>query len=310
MKNFIVLLVAMLFVGVFTSCQKEKNFVPIDTEAIRSQLASLPVISKEEVQQKITEQNNLKSANTEPVLVRIFPLDKNTYEVYDDHAIKHLVYYELNQGAHRTKFLTLNQTFPVANGVVDTTQYHLDINVGFPFSRGFYFKDQNDINQLTFFFHFNNGEEFAYFGDNGSGSVKLPPIADGQWQINVVYNDGEMHQEFMSNLINFYGDELITLKFNILPVGNTKAYVKIDRNLINSDTRSIEVVGKDDDGNWIYFLYPINSDGLNDILSVPVSFSNITRVYVCGSNSGCMAYGVKVSPDSPINGPKIFVLSN
>lgn len=294
MNRIYSLLIIILISIMFSSCNKDsENFVPpvtepavmaqsIDTLAIKAQLSAVSVPSKEKVQEKIAE-NSLKSANVVTSLSRIFSLDSSTYEVYDNYAVKHLVYYEVDKSAHVKKLLTLNQNFPVNNGIVDTTQYYLDIQVGCPFNRYFLFKDQNYISQVTVFFHLKNGEEFSYFLENNFGSVKLPPIANARLQVSVTYDDGDVRQSFYSRFINFYVDEFIGLNFDMIQESNL--VLKINKSFLGvvSNPSTIELVGKDSDGNFQYFLCPINLDGFGDIVSLSIPFY-LTRIYICGDD--------------------------
>lgn len=288
MKNFFVFLFVVIIV-VFTSCQKEEIVIPVNIETIRAQLVEFPVPSKEEVQSKISEQNSLKSASNESVtLTRIFPLEEWTYEINDNYANKYLIYYELNKDGYREKLLTIRQEFQIVDGEIDESGYGLEISIGCPFSKIFYVNNRDYLNQITVFFHFNDGAEFAYYLDRSYlGEVKLPPIADGKWQLSVTYDDGDMRQSFMSNLID-WNNESITLKFNIKSSSNV--HLKINREYLK-DATLIQVVGKDENGNFQYFLIPINGEGFDEIIALFDLPFQINRIYICG-DSGCRYYHI------------------
>ncbi len=287
MKKSVFLLVVIISL---LSCQKEEMLIPINAEEIRSELLSVPAPTKEEVQQKIAGQN-LKSAgygmNEGPVMVRIFALDEQTYEIYNDYVVKYLVYYEINYNGYREKLLTLRQEFRVQDGKIVLDGYSLDISVGCNFSRDFYLKDQNNVSQITSFFHFENGEEFAYFM-NGSGLIKLPPIAGGLWQVSVEYNDGDMNQKFLSDFINFYEDVNINLRFN-LKSNLEKINLKISADYVLGAS-FIQIVGEDENGDYQWCLLPIPLQTFDDIVNLQIPF-NPKRIYICGEN-GCNVYTI------------------
>lgn len=307
MKKNALIFVIVMFSLLFTSCQKEENMMPAvtDVEAIRAQLAAVSLPSKEEVQtflssdvqvavskQSSTLKNSFVKGSDELTLVEIFPLDKNTYEVYDDHAIKNLVYYELGN-SYRQRFLTVKQQFTVSNGVVDTTKFTFSYEVGCSYSRYFNFKDCNYINQTIFFFRFDNGRQFAYYGDN-SCYVKLPPIAGGKWQISVSYNTDGVYQSFMSEMIDFYGESLINLKFQVKKE-NTVSIIEIKTSDFLKSANFIGLIGKDEQNNFVYFDYPFSYDeSMPEVVSFAAPF-DIQRINICGSYGCWSSYTSKLS---------------
>lgn len=297
MKNLVVFMFFAVMAIVFSSCQKNEELLPVDTDVIRAQLMTQPVLTKEEVQQKVAEQNSLKSASNEPVLVRLFVLDQSTFEVYDDHAIKYFVYYEINQNGYREKLLTISQQFDVVDGQIVSDGYSLKVIVGCPFSRYFLLENQNYVNQVTVFFHFADGTEFAYHLDRNSSEVKLPPITDGAWQLSVSYDDGDMQQSFMSNMINFWEDEVVNLRF--YTKSTSKIHLEINRSYFSEDIKIIQVSGKDQDGNWNWFLLPVAYEGFDEIVNFDLPFQ-IRYVYLCGED-GCSVYSVEDDIETEIN---------
>jgi hypothetical protein len=185
----------------------------------------------------------------------------------------------------------------------------MSFEVGCPYSEYFNLSNCNYINQTIVFFRSDNGRQFAYFTNENGCSIKLPPIAGGKWQISVNYYTDGVSQTYMSEMIDFYtSSRLINLKFPVRPE-NTVSILKLkisSKDLIKN-ANYIELVGIDDQNNSIYFDYPFSYDEkLPDTISFPAPFE-IKRVWICGIY-GCWASGVKLSTDSPVKGPKIYVL--
>lgn len=306
MKNVFLLLVVITFCFVSTSCQKDDELSIVDIQSLKTQLASVPDPSKEEVQLFI-EDGNLKSASIEDdaTLIELFPLDISTTAVVNGVAIKYFIYYEINANGYRVKMFMVSQIFPVKDGKIDEKNYTFEYDINCPFSQRFDLKERNYINQIIYFFHFDDGTQFTYVGERNYGSVLLPPLANGKWQLSVSYDNGDMYQEFNSELVNFDKD-IINLKFEVKK-NNIISIVKVDKELTQG-AYSIQFFGENQDtGDRVYVNYRLISDeSLPSILSFNVPFE-IQYVIICGMN-GCWRYEAVVSPVSPITGPKVYKL--
>ena len=294
MKRYILLFVVSVCLFVMAvSCQKEKMENSVNAEAIRSQLVSHPAPSKEEVQ-LIVSNNNLKSAAIEDdaTLVVMLPLDEQTYEIYDNQAIKYLIYYEFDSNGFRRKMLTIKQIFPVLNGTVDLSQYSIDYEVGCRFSRDFYLKNGNYVNQITYYFRCDDGTQIAYFSNGNTGVIKLPPIAKGQWQLTIVYDDGDLRQEYATQMIDFYtASNELQLKIQLKEV-NIVSVVEFDKNALQG-AYLIRLYGRDSNGYNVYQDYPaLLDENMKDIISYNASF-DIEHVSIFGMN-GCIWYDTKI----------------
>lgn len=290
MKNLA--LIFVIIIGFFfTNCQKENSseMLSVDTEAIRAQLLATPVPTKEEIQLVLAEKS-LKSATIEddqPVLVQIFPLDARTYEVYQDFAIKYLIYYEINSDGYRVKYLTIRQEYTITNGIIDNYSSNISLEVNCQFGKYFGLRNMNDINKITYFFRFDNGKQFAYYG-NGTREIKLPPIAGGKWQLDVVYYDGDLSQQFSTYLFDYYSDQYI-LELNI-QIKQSNVYATLEMNKSFLDGAYImQVIGENKNGDFIYMSYPLLFTGeLKETVSFDLPFE-IQRINICGTN-GCYSY--------------------
>ena len=308
-KNYL-LVIVVIILGMFSSCKKELMENPIDVERNRAEMAQAANPPNNEVQVFI-ENGNLKSANIEDdaSLIEIFPLDSRTYEIYTDKAVKYFVYYEININGYRQKMLTFSQIYPVKDGKVDLSQYVLDdIQVGCPFNRYFTLKNGNDISQLTYFFHFDDGRQFTYFGDRNSYRIQIPPIAGVKIQLTVAYDNGDMAQQFNTELFGYYDESsIVNLKFEIKK-DNILSYIKIDKSLLQG-AYSIQIYGEDpDNGNTLYVNYRFEGyESTLDKLSFAAPFSKVMFVNICGMN-GCWQYQVKLDADSTVGGVKLFSL--
>ena len=106
MKKLFCSALFIIFIGFFFGCQKEDELSNVQTEEIRSQLASLPAPSKEEVKTKLSS-DGLKSAtvDNQPVLALILQLDGWTYEINSEWAVKFFDDIRLDQFHYRQNIL-------------------------------------------------------------------------------------------------------------------------------------------------------------------------------------------------------------
>lgn len=190
------------------ACQKNEE---LNVGLIKNQLLNLSIPNKDTIQDCMAR---LKSITLDEfTIVQVFPLDERTYYVDHNSAVKQLLYVELNADGKLVKLLTIAQTFKVEEGVLDTTDYDFSYEVGCPFNRGFQLASGNNIVGITYYFHFYNGFQFAFFVDKIDSYVFLPPIAGGKWQLEVSYDDGLVPQKYSSSMIdNYQESELINLK--------------------------------------------------------------------------------------------------
>ena len=287
MKRHILLFVVSIFVFTMViSCQKEKMENSINAKAIRAQLVSNPDPSKEEVQLKVTG-NNLKAATIEDdaTLFLLFALDEKTFEVYNNQAIKYLVCYEIASNGYRRRLLTIKQIFPVTDGKVDLSQYSIDFEVGCPFSRDFYLKNSNNVNQITYFCRLNDGSQFAYFTNGNTYTIKLPPIANCKWQLTIVYDDGDLRQEYATQMIDYYNQSNeLQLKI-ILKQANTVSLIEFDKSYLQG-AYLIRLFGRDINGNNVYQDYPVLFDeDMNNTISYNAPF-DIEHVAIFSMTGG------------------------
>ena len=235
MKKLSLLFVIMVL---FFSCKKETESIYLDIDGIRAQLAAIPTVTKDEVA-NLLNSPKLKSGTTttlaaenEPfVMVEIYDLSSDYYIVGEKEAVKFMAYWEKDQNLYRQKFLTIRQIFPVSNGVVNTNTYHLEYEVGCSLGHDFQLSANGSVNQIIYYFHFNNGNQFAYYGNGGNTSnIKLPPLANGKWQLMVSYFDGDLQQQFISDLVD-YNSNIINLRLGVKPK-NVVSIIQIDRSLL------------------------------------------------------------------------------
>lgn len=306
MKKLSSLTFFCVLIFAFISCQKEEPTKNIDPTAIRSQLAAIAAPSKEEILAMIS-MSPLKSATDDRVtLIQIFALTQETFEVYDDHAVKHFVFYEINQNGYREKFLTINQRFEIYNGVVDMTTYTLDFEVGCQYSRYFFLKDQNYVIRINYFFRFNDGRQFAYFGNNNSGQIKLPPIDGGQWQLEVIYDDGDLQQRFSTKMINFNGDQMLKLDIR-LEDENIVSYVEMENILTNGAYLIQLATFSEETGQYLYVNCPmLYNENLQGYIFFSAPF-DIKIIVICGIN-GCNEYYTGNMGWSIRDGKKVYRL--
>jgi len=283
MKNLVFSLVVIIFL---TGCQKD---LFVNNEAVRSELVRQPIPDKSEIQAVLN--GTLKSGvinSNEPVLVQIFALSSDLYEIGENYAIKYLVYYEISQDGCRNKLITIRQQFELVDGVLGEYQISDSYEVGcpYPYSKEFFVPTSQNVEQISFFFRFNNGEQFAYFGKWGSSKVSLPNIADGYWQLQINYNDGDIEQSFISDQIDFDDDYQINLRLN-LKKENIIAKVEIERaSLVNVYSISFRS-WSEETGEYLYMNYPVyREDGMPQIISFSLFFKP-TGMYVCGINGCC-----------------------
>ncbi len=294
MKKIFVLFVVMVLLITVPSCQKEEILISdVQIEAIKAQLVATPTLSKEEVETVLSSQK-LKSAslNEEETLVQVLDLDERTFEVNDQFAIKNLVYMEFGQNGNLLKLITIRQIFDVNNGNIDVNSYSIEYEIGCSYSRNFQLGVQGNVNQITFFLHFKNGKQLAFYG-NGNNNITLLPIARASWQLLVNYYDNILQQQYLTDLINFYDQSnVINLRLE-LKSKNLKSTVKFDRNLIEG-AYNVQLGGFDASGNYRYMSYQVMYDSsMPEKISFEAYF-DIQDVNICGTN-GCYGYSTKDS---------------
>lgn len=296
MKNTVWFFVIMILF--FFSCKKE-NVVPvtIDIDGIRAQLVAVPTVTKEEVSVLLST-SGLKSATTDLVSVQIFDLSSDVYKIDDKQAIKYAVYYEINSSSSLSKFLTIKQFFQVKNGVVDTSNYTLGYEVGCSLSRDFQLSATGNVNQIVYFFHFNDGKQFTYYGS--PSGIKLPPIANGKWQLIVTFYDGGLLQQFMSDLIDYNNQSnIINLRLDLKNI-NTVSIVKIDKNLIKG-ADNIWLGGYDPSATYQGMTFKIAfDDSMPSLISFEAPF-NIWDIKITSLNGTCVVLSTKNAKSKTIN---------
>jgi len=282
MKNFVSFIVVAILV-IFSSCQKDLVDNLFDGEKIKMQLLELPAPSTEVFQNFLLEGPSLKSATDEGQnlsLVQVFLLDYESLSIDGNSALRYFVYYEINANGYRQKFLTIEQKFQINDGILDEDSGELtQFYIGCPFSKTFDFSNSNYFYGINCMFHFDDGREFFYFSESNSNSVKLPPIYGGRWQLHVSCNDGDMRQEFMTNLIDYHNDDLISLKFEIKDE-NVVSYFVVAKEVLHSDVISIQLRGEESENSLYYKSYRISRDGNSDDLIYPAPFK-IKSILLC-----------------------------
>lgn len=305
MKKSVMYLFFVIIIMFFGSCKKSDLLPePVDTDAIRAMLVSVSTPTKEAVQTMLSSTTlKLKDGIIEKqTLVEIFPLDSRTYEVYDNIAIKNLVYYEIDQNGNREKLLGIRQEFQIKNGVVDTTTSVMSYEVGCPYSRYFHTGSGN-ISSILYFFVFDNGRQFNYFGE--SETIKLPPIAGGKWKMEISFYDGDLFQKYNAELLDFYAaSNQLSLKLNVKKE-NTVAYFQLSKEFAEG-SYYLELRGEEDsNGNFPYYSYRISDQNYSANLTFASPFE-IKSILMCG-NHGCCSYEVKVKSYSPLDGKAIYM---
>ena len=299
MKKFFYFFAVLCIVSfTFFSCQKEE----LNTEAIRAQLVAQPALTVAKVQLALSR---LKDGNGSTLVV-VFPLSGDNITVFEDHADKYFVYYEINGYGQREKIVQIKQTFPIINGNVDLTQWNLDYEIGCPLSKIFILSNQNNIMQINYFFRFNDGKQFAFFGQNYSGQIKLPPIEGGKWQLEITYNDGDLEQKYSTKMIDINGDSMLNLDFK-LKEENVISYVEMD-NILTQGAYLVQLaLYSEETGQYTYINYPLLYEE-NQVGYIYFSAPfDVRIVTICGVN-GCKEYYTKNMGWSIRNGKKVYRL--
>lgn len=252
MKN---VLLFVIFTLLFISCRKDENLIPVDTEAIRAQMVAAPALNKIEVKSILPAELKLKDGPvTTPItqaeelnLIQLFDLDPKMYVFTDKVAVKHFLYLEVDSYSNRKKEFTIHQIFEIKNGVIDASKYSLEYEIGSVYSREYFINVSAMVSQITYILHFDNGKQFSYNGNNGP-RVQIAPIANCKWQILAYHWDGDLAQEFASDLIDYFSQSnTVNLRLEVKS-SNVKSTVKMSKNLFIG-AMSIVLEGKDTQGN-------------------------------------------------------------
>lgn len=298
-----------MFVTIFASCEKEEVIepievvAPINTQVIMSQLALVPILTLETVQDSISAKNTqLKDGSVTKPIIRLFELDFRTSKIEGAYAYKYLAYYVLlNQNLR--EIITIIQKFPIKDGKIDTSIYMLDFKKFGILDRNFFFNedDRNYINQVYCHLRSNDGVAFGFY-INSYDAINLAPIANAKWQLEVTYYNGQINPTYMSNLLNY--DSPSELKMIVkVEKENINSVFRIQSSMMN-DVDYIQLFGDND--QFISYRFKAY-ESMPAWLSFPANF-DVRKVLICSIFQGCNNYEVKLSSGSPINGPKIFEL--
>jgi len=269
------------------SCKNQDEVVLNSRVMIKSQLAKIPMPPKEEILNAVGSGGPLKVISdgyTPATLVEIFPLDSTTYFVGEKVAKKFFVYYEFNSDGYRTKFLTIIQEFPLTgDGKIVETEYRLIVEIGCSLNREFHLSKYDYVTQIVYFFHSDDGKQFAYYG-NVNDVVKLPPIAHGNWKLKMTFNDGDLTQSFFSKTIDFSSNsDTIQLDYGIKNE-NILSVFSINKRFIKRAFR-VEFIGFDEKEQLSYFSQPcLCGDDLNESVIFNLPLKIVTKVIIYGDN--------------------------
>jgi len=290
----------------FISCQKEES-KSIDPMAIRSQLASIPAPSKEEIMATISGSPLKSGADLKSVtLIQVFQLAMWTFDVNNSYSVKHFVLYETNENGYREKYLTINQRFEIRDGNLDTSSYTLSFDVGCPYSKIFYLENQDNVIQINYFLRFDDGKQFAYFGENNSGQIKLPQVGGAQWQLEVIYDDGDLQQRFSTKMIDFNGDQMLKLDIR-LEDENIVSYVEMENALTKGAYLIQLATYSDETGEYNYVNCPVlYNENLQELVYFSAPF-DVRIVTICSAN-GCKEYYTNNMGWSIREGKKVYRL--
>ena len=287
-KVLFLAMVAIAMSLMFVSCkvQNEPVINSVNNKVLlKAELAKIPNPSKEEMLKFLSgtaQKVKADDGGSSITLVEIFPLDSTTYQIDGDNlAMRYFWYSEIDQNGNLEKSLTIGQIFNIVDGKINETGYSFDVQISCPFSRYFYFENRGNISRITYFFRFDNGNQFAYFTNNGNTQVRIPPIANGKWQLKVDFYDSNIFQSFMSEYIDYYGSDVIKLKFGIKQE-NVLSKVFLDKSFIQN-AYLIQFIGKDDNDNFISVSYPVKYDeSLPDQISFNTPIKVLTRIWKIG----------------------------
>lgn len=296
---FMVILIA-IFSIMFAGCQEE--IMPVtdeitaafDVAAIKAQLKNCANLTKEQVVDSLSKKTGLKSATVVDLShVVVKPLTDNTFTVSETEAVKRYGYLETKMNGYRNAELTILQVFQVNNGIVNTSEFKIKAEIGpASTSNSFYLSSTNYLIRSTYHFHFNDGEQISYFGEENSQWITLQSYADGYWEMVFDYNINGLPKKYATGAIDYFSEN------NELPLDlqlsseNTVAVIEMDRNLIIGADR-LEVEGYDTDGGHQYMTIPIVfNKNMPDKIYVSLPIDPAT-VYICGNNS-CSFYEAKI----------------
>ncbi len=296
MKKAVCFLVLMVLF--FFSCKKENAPIIVDIDGIRAQLALISTVTKEEVTTMLSSNSSLKSATADLITVQIFDLSSDTYVINDKQAIKYAVYYEINTNNSIIKFITVKQIFSVKNGVVEATNYSLGYEIGCSLSRDFQLSVTGNTNQIVYFFHFNDGKQFTYFGS--PSGIRLPPIANGKWQLMVTFYDGGLLQQFMTDLVDYNNQSNIINLQLLLKNKNTVSTIKIDKNLIKG-ADNVWLGGYDPSATYQGITFRvIYDDSMPSLISFEAPF-NIWDIKITLLNGTSVTFSTKNAKSKTLN---------
>ncbi len=292
MKKLVVFMFFAVMAILFFSCQKEEFEIPIDKEALKLQAEKWAIPQAEEI-----NVSSLKAGWSDSITVKIFPLESMNYYFQEDSLVRLLNYYELKKGRiNRT--IMFSQFIPIlSNGKADMNNYRIgNLIAGCPLSKTFYLTSQNNINNMRAFFLFKDGGQFGYNCDT-YGYVRLDPLADGNWVVDVSFYNP--NQRYVSERINFYQDDLISLKFQMKEV--SKTHIEINRKFLTEDSKTLEILFLDKNGEEEQLTVPILNEGFDEIISLTIpDIKNVFGFYICG-DSGCQYYTVGDQVDMVIH---------
>jgi hypothetical protein len=172
------------------------------------------------------------------------------------------------------------QKFPIKNGKLDTSRYDIYYQTGCDDSKWFKIETkQAVICSVVCVFHFDDGNQLGYMSNN-SEKVKLPNIAKGKWEIQVVTYDNDITRCQTTGLIDFNNGYILPLL--VRPdVVNVSAKLVISREKIQevSTIKVLRIDSETGDHLWRYIPVIYNEDLPGKVsFSLPFSPTSINLI--------------------------------
>jgi len=253
MRKLVLLFV--IFVLSFSSCRKDENLVSIDVDAIRTQMMTAVDLTVSQVQDMLNQKSSqpkLKDGTLpsgqeqQPTMVRVYVLDQRTFEVTGTTATKNFLYIETDESGNRTNLLTIQQMFQLKNGSVDLNNYTIRYQVGCVYRHEIFIDVPGSFNQITYFLHLENGDQFFYYGNNGN-MIQIYPIAGCKWEFDAYHWDGDFWRNYKTTLIDYYSQSNVVSLILDVKKENVKSTVSMDRSFIQN-AEDVVLIGEDAQG--------------------------------------------------------------
>lgn len=323
-----ILLLVVIIIAIFTSCQKEKVLIPetqpveavvtlskAEISALQKEAALWPVLTQKQAEALVSVRNkqdtilsniqvadilseikDLKDGRISQNTVIIRALNSQEYQVTNNTLTKLIGCLVINEETGELiQQWTYYLSYPIVNGEIDFTSFWFDYE--FDCSKDYtkVLNKTTDVYGVKLNFMGNDNVSFSYYAEvfndgANQNNIKVTPFENGSYIVTGTNKTfGHSAKMFETRIFDCYNSDFLDMV--IVGNSNVKSSVSIDTSLLEG-VNSIVLRGYDDQGNDVFTYRDVLQTQQVSSLSFLATF-NITRVRIC-NNDGCWEYPVEL----------------